>query len=105
MKKQFLTTDSILLKFLSLPQIDAIFDEHEVIMALISGSRMIGIQNECSDYDICFLVNDDCEYVNSAHDGIMFGINGASIHFYITPRNTIYKSCRSFSTFLIKFAA
>ena len=92
MKKQFLTTNKTLLKFLSLPQIDAIFNKHEVAMVFVSGSRAVGIQNEWSDYDICFLVNDDCEYVNSAHDGFIFCIDGAQVHFYITPRSTIYKS-------------
>lgn len=105
MRRNYLTKNSTLIRFLELPQIDKVFNEHKVIMVFLGGSTAVGLDNEHSDYDVNFLVADNCKYYNSASDGLMFCVDGIVIHFYIISRSAIYNSYRSFSAFLIKLSA
>ena len=70
-------------------------------MVYIGGSRLIQAVDDKSDYDINFIVADDCQYLS------LFGsshlvINQNHIHSYVIPLNALEQSGIGYATNLVK---
>ena len=78
-------------KYLSLPLIKTIFDKHQVAFVFVGGSRATKYWNEQSDYDLNFVVVDDCDYERSIESNYYF-IDNCMLHHYILPLDAISKS-------------
>lgn len=60
---------------------NSIIDKHKVILMFISGSRIIGVTDERSDYDIIVVVDDNQEV--STQEYLIY--NGVKVHWYYIP--------------------
>ena len=90
-------------KYLSLPPIQAIFNKHKVAFVFVGGSRATKFYNEQSDYDLNFVVIDDCDYERSIESNYYL-VDDHMLHHYILPLDAISKSGFGYAGLLIKCA-
>lgn len=91
-------------KYLSFPPIQAIFNKHKVAFVFVGGSRATKFYNEQSDYDLNFVVIDDCDYERGIESNYYL-VDGHMLHHYILPLDAISKSGLGYAGLLIKCAA
>lgn len=78
-----------------------LFQQYDVIMAIVGGSRLVNMISPTSDYDISLIVTDDCDY-QKLLDRWCLRIDNQIIHAYICPLNSIELDHTGFSASLIK---
>lgn len=91
-------------KYLSLPAVKAIFDKHQVAFVFVGGSRATKFWDEQSDYDLNFVVIDNCNYERSIKSNY-YVIDTCMLHHYILPLNAINESGFGYAGLLIKCSA
>lgn len=101
MKRHYQTKNNVLTTALELPYFERIFQKYDVIMVVLGGSQLAGLESEQSDYDLNFFVANDCEYQRLVENWCI-RIDDKDIHAYICPLRTIECSFTGFSTSLIK---
>ena len=65
------------------PWYNKIFEKYPVIMLYITGSRLCGIIDECSDYDLVAIC--DCDNIKKTEPNIFFTWKGKKVHWSWLP--------------------
>lgn len=71
-------------------------------MVFLGGSQLIGLDDDSSDYDLNFLVADDCAYQNYVNNQGWLVVDGKLVHAYVCPLQSIDQSYTGYATSLMK---
>lgn len=102
MKTHYQTTNNTIVKALKSTVLDRLFSRHKVVMVFLGGSQLVGLDNADSDYDLNFLVVDDCTYRNYANNQGWLVVDGKMVHAYVCPLQSINQSYTGYATSLMK---